>query len=174
MQEKFCIFLSDGPTYQHLAEERDWTLRNFKLGKKFFTEANQNLKESVQTSEKTNQTLKKAKEDAAKIREEAEEDAAESKAELASKENALALKEKEGALDLMERRLDARGVLTDEDATKIDIALWGLESEGDTYITRMETYSSQPRSVSSEILASVRRGEGPSPMPKALEDYTNS
>ena len=76
-------------------------------------------------------------------------------------------------LDLKELRLDARGVLTDEDATKIDIALWELEREEDTYITRMETYSSQPRSVSSEILASVRRGEGPSPMPKALENYNS-
>ena len=98
--------------------------------------------------------------------------------ELASKKNALeekerALEEKESALDLKERRLDARGVLTDEDATKIDIALWELESEGDTYIDRMETYSSQPRSVSSEILAAVRRGEGPSPMPKALENYNS-
>ena len=76
-------------------------------------------------------------------------------------------------MDLKERRLDARGVLTDEDATKIDIALWELEREGETYITMMDTYSSQPRSVSSEILASVRRGEGPSPMPKALENYNS-
>ena len=145
------------------------TLRNINLVSRLVTK-------TTQLQHKAAQTLKGAQEAATKIREKAEEDAAELKAELASKKNALeekerALEEKESALDLKERRLDARGVLTDEDATKIDIALWELEREGETYIDMMETYSSQPRSVSSEILASVRRGEGPSPMPKALENY---
>ena len=167
MQEKFAIFSSDESTYHHLAEDRDWTMRNFKLAEKHNTESNQLLDVAKQTLENAKETDTKIKEKAEK----AEEDAAELKAELASKENEL--KEKERALDLKERRLDARGVLTDEDATKIDIALWELESEGDKYIDRMETYSSQPRSVSSEILATVRRGEGPSPMPKALENYNS-
>ena len=34
MQEKFAIFSSDGSTYHHLAEDRDWTMRNFKLAEK--------------------------------------------------------------------------------------------------------------------------------------------
>ena len=36
MQEKFAIFSSDGSTYHHLAEDRDWTMRNFKLAEKLF------------------------------------------------------------------------------------------------------------------------------------------
>jgi hypothetical protein len=46
MQEKFGIFSSDGSTYHHLAEDRDWTLRNFKLAAKRITEATKKMEEA--------------------------------------------------------------------------------------------------------------------------------
>ena len=94
MQERFCIFSSDGSTYHNLAEDRYWTLRNFKLTAKKITEATKKMEEAEQTLIGYVQALEKAKEDATKIREKAEEDAAELIAELASKENELEEKDR--------------------------------------------------------------------------------
>ena len=126
MRENFGIYSSDESTYHHFAEDR--CSKQLAMSSKMMKESQKNLEES-------NQTLKGANENVTVLR----KAQAIRESDLISKE--FAMKEKEEELNKKERRLDARGVLNEEDATKIDSALMRLEDEGDMYIFMMEKYN---------------------------------